>query len=101
MPVGSFRPAPIERDKLMAMMTLRANVKTRPISYTIRAVGLCAACAMALGMVGCAKPLLSPAEERSQFDRYDAMRAQHSPQYIENEYGRREPNLRGRLSPKN
>lgn len=56
---------------------------------------------MTMGLMGCAKPLLSPAEERSQFDRYDAMRAQHSPQYIENEYGRREPNLRGRLSPKN
>ncbi len=53
------------------------------------------------GLGGCAKPLLSPAEERTPFDRYDAMRAQHAPQYVENEYGRRVPNLRGRLSPKN
>ncbi len=50
---------------------------------------------------GCAKPLLSPTEERSPFDRYDAVRNRHAPQYIENEYGRREPNLRGRLEPRN
>ncbi len=50
---------------------------------------------------GCAKPLLSPSEERSQFDRYDAVRNKHAPQYIENEYGRRQPNLRGRLEPRN
>jgi len=50
---------------------------------------------------GCAKPLLSPTEERSQFDRYDAVRSRHAPQYIEDEYGRRQPNLRGRLEPRN
>lgn len=50
---------------------------------------------------GCAKPLLSPTEERSQFDRYDAVRNRYASQYIENEYGRRQPNLRGRLEPRN
>lgn len=54
-----------------------------------------------LALAGCSRPLLSPAEERSPFDRYDAVRGQHAPQYVENEYGRREPNLRGRLSPRN
>ena len=49
---------------------------------------------------GCSKPLLAPNEERSPFDRYDAVRAQYAPQYVENEYGAREANLRGRLSPK-
>ena len=49
---------------------------------------------------GCSKPLLSPTDERSPFDRYDNVRGRYSPQYIENEYGRREPNLRGRLGSK-
>ena len=49
---------------------------------------------------GCAKPLLGPTDERSPFDRYDNVRGNYAPQYIENEYGHREPNLRGRLTPK-
>jgi len=54
----------------------------------------------ALTLVGCAKPLLSPAEERSPFDRYDALRAQYAQQIIEDEHGRQRPNLRARLSPR-
>ena len=49
---------------------------------------------------GCSKPLLAPTDERTPFDRYDNVRGRYAPQYIENEYGRREPNLRGRLGPK-
>lgn len=49
---------------------------------------------------GCSKPLLAPSEERSPFDRYDAVRGNYAPQYIEDKFGRRQPNLRGRLSPK-
>lgn len=49
---------------------------------------------------GCTKPLLSPDEPRSQYDRYDAVRNQYASQYTEDEYGRRRPNLRARLSPK-
>lgn len=49
---------------------------------------------------GCSKPLLAPTEERSPFDRYDNVRGNYAPQYIEDQYGRREPNLRGRLTPK-
>lgn len=48
----------------------------------------------------CSKPLLSPEDERTPFDRFDALRAQYSPQYIEDEYGRQQPNLRGRLAPR-
>jgi|GEM_PF-1540737 len=50
---------------------------------------------------GCGKPLLSPDEERSPFDRYDGIRAQYSPQFTTDEYGMRKPNLRARLTPKN
>lgn len=46
---------------------------------------------------GCGKPLLSPNEPRSQYSRYDLVRGQYAPQYIEDEFGRKLPNLRGRL----
>ncbi|MEZ6209960.1 MAG: hypothetical protein R3B46_01760 [Phycisphaerales bacterium] len=49
---------------------------------------------------GCSKALLSPRDERTQYDRYDVARGQYEPQYIEDEFGRRKPNLRGRLSQK-
>lgn len=52
------------------------------------------------GLAGCAKPLLSPDEERSPFDRYDGIRAQYAPQYTTDEYGMRKPNLRNRLGNK-
>jgi len=55
---------------------------------------------VASGVAGCGKPLFSSEDPRSQYDRYDRSRNQLAPQYIEDEYGRREPNLRGRLSPK-
>ncbi len=55
---------------------------------------------MTLTTTGCYKPLLSPDEERSQYDRYDAIRAQRAPAFIEDEFGRRRPNLRGRLLEK-
>ncbi len=51
-------------------------------------------------MGGCAKSLLSPREPRSQYSRYDLVRNQYAPQYIEDEFGRRVPNLRGRLLEK-
>ena len=54
----------------------------------------------ALALGGCQKPLFSPKDERSQFDRYDLSRSQYAPQYVEDEFGRKEPNLRGRLEPK-
>ena len=46
---------------------------------------------------GCVKTLLSPKEPRSQYSRYELVRGQFAPQYIEDEFGRRKPNLRGRL----
>ncbi len=48
----------------------------------------------------CEKPLLSPDEPRSQFDRYDSIRSQYAPQYVYDEWGKRKPNLRARLLPK-
>lgn len=54
-------------------------------------------CLSALALTGCGKPLLSPNEPRSQYSRYDLVRGRFAPQYIEDEFGRRSPNLRGRL----
>lgn len=72
----------------------------------LRGAGVVAALAGGLivvafgGMLGCARPLLSPADERSPFDRYDGIRAQYAQQTVEDEYGRQRPNLRERLSPR-
>lgn len=49
---------------------------------------------------GCHKPLFSERDQRSQYDRYDKSRDQFAQQYVEDEFGRREPNLWGRLKPK-
>ena len=49
---------------------------------------------------GCEKPLLDPLEERSPFQRYDAVRNQDSEQKVFDEFGRKKPNIRERLMPK-
>jgi hypothetical protein len=61
---------------------------------------LAASALLALVLTGCNKPLLGPAEQRTPFDRYDAIRGNYAPQYVEDKFGRRQPNLRARLSPK-
>ncbi len=64
--------------------------------------GAAAGC-IALGVLafaGCARPLLSPDDERSPFDRYDNLRNQFAQQYVEDEFGRQRPNLRARLAPR-
>lgn len=49
---------------------------------------------------GCTEPIFAPNQPRSQYDRYDRLRNQHAPQYIEDDLGRRTPNIRARLTPK-
>lgn len=49
---------------------------------------------------GCGQALFSPSEYRTQFDRFDATRGQFAEQYVEDAYGRRRPNLRGRMAPR-
>jgi len=58
--------------------------------------GIWAVCALS----ACAKPLLSPSDTRSPFDRYDAVRNQYATQYVEDEFGRERPNIRARLTPR-
>ncbi len=46
---------------------------------------------------GCRQAPLTEKDVRSQFDRYDSVRDDFAPAYLEDEYGRKKPNLRGRL----
>lgn len=48
-------------------------------------------------LAGCQKTLLKKDDARSPFDRYNQSRAQHAPPFLEDEFGRRTPNLRDRL----
>jgi hypothetical protein len=59
-----------------------------------------AVCLALAALPSCSKPLLSPTDERTPFDRYDAVRNEYAKQYVENEFGRIKPNLSGRLTPK-
>ncbi|MFA6043665.1 MAG: hypothetical protein WC718_01660 [Phycisphaerales bacterium] len=61
----------------------------------VRAIGAALVFAVILG--GCADPLFSPDEPRSQYDRNDALRGQHAPPYVFDQYGARKPNIRQRL----
>ncbi|HVZ94937.1 MAG TPA: hypothetical protein VG797_10545 [Phycisphaerales bacterium] len=53
-----------------------------------------------VAIAGCDKPLMSNKETRSQYDRYDRVRSEYAQQYVEDEFGRKQPNVRGRLAPK-
>lgn len=50
------------------------------------------------GSAGCVQPLFPEDEDRTPFDRYDAVRNREEPASISDQYGRTRPNLRGRLS---
>lgn len=70
------------------------------LSRTRRAL-LALACLLAgLSLSACGKSLFPQDQARTQFDRYDRSRDEYAPTYIEDEFGRQLPNLRGRLAPK-
>ena len=64
---------------------------TRGVGLALLALGVVAA----LG--GCKRSALRADDERSQFTRYDRTRNADAAPFIEDEYGRRTPNLRARL----
>ncbi|MCA9293490.1 MAG: hypothetical protein KDA20_06730 [Phycisphaerales bacterium] len=76
----------------------RRSSRSRLAAVTLAMV---AGGALAVSLAGCAKPLFPKGVERTQFDRYDLARNTHQPAYIEDEFGRRTPNLKGRLAPRN
>lgn len=51
----------------------------------------------AICLAGCQRAALRPDDVRSQFDRYDQSRSQRAQPFLEDEYGRRTPNLKERL----
>ncbi|RMH30785.1 MAG: hypothetical protein D6692_01205 [Planctomycetota bacterium] len=62
---------------------------------TLVVFGCLASLAMILG--ACQKTVLRPDDVRSPYDRYERSRAERAEPYLQDEYGRRTPNLRGRL----
>lgn len=73
----------------------RTNAK-KPVPVLI--VALSASAAL---LAGCQRTALRPDDNRSQFDRYDQSRSQRAQPYLEDEYGRRTPNLKDRLLERN
>lgn len=66
---------------------------------TLRAGLVCVSivlCTFGAGL-GCQKTALRPDDTRSQFDRYDQARNQRAQPFLEDEFGRRTPNLAERL----
>ncbi len=59
--------------------------------------GILALVCAAVVVTGCQKTALRPKDTRSQYDRYDQARNQRAEPFSEDEFGKRTPNLRGRL----
>ncbi len=71
--------------------TTRCRTTGRTIAWTV--AGLAAAFALA----GCRQSPITENDVRSPFDRYDLIRDEFAMPYLQDEYGRKRPNLRGRL----
>ncbi len=78
------------------MIARRRFFRSTPLRAV--AAGFAAVCASALS--GCANPLLPEKEDTSQFAAYDRARGITVAPFVEDEFGRRRPNLRGRLLPR-
>ena len=91
----SSRPAPasLRGGTLFGVKHIRPP---RRVAFALGALLLCP-----LLLSGCAKPLFSPEDERTPFDRFDSVRNQFAQQEVFDEFGRKRPNLRGRLTPRN
>ena len=59
------------------------------------------AVAAALGLGACAKPLFPENAPRTQFEKFDSMRSGAAPAEEPDVFGRPQPALRARLTPKN
>lgn len=74
-------------------MSHSRTTSNRPARVMLLAIP--AAVLLVLG--GCEKPVFTPDEPRSQYDRFDAIRDQRAPSYVFDEFGARRPNIRQRL----
>ncbi len=50
--------------------------------------------------VGCQQALYLPSDSRTQYDGYQRARGELAAPFVEDEFGRRTPNLRERLGPR-
>jgi hypothetical protein len=65
----------------------------------IRRLSLACAIGTLFGtLAGCEKPIFTPEEPRSQYDRLDMVRNTREPSYLPDEFGTLRPNLAGRLT---
>lgn len=78
------------------------------VNHSSRSFGRCAGSAARLltlaafgaslwALAGCGEALIDDSQPRSQYDRYDELRGQRPPAQVEDEFGNKKPNLRGRL----
>ncbi len=82
---------PLGTDRTLA--ALRARVD--------RAASIAATAAVTLGLGACAKPLFPENAPRTQFEKFDSMRSGAAPAEEPDVFGRPQPALRARLTPKN
>ncbi|MEQ8770780.1 MAG: hypothetical protein RIB60_09770 [Phycisphaerales bacterium] len=76
---------------------MRRSTNQARARFTTTGGAVCFALAAAVIVGGCQKTPLRKDDQRSQFDRYDATRNERAPAYVQDAFGRRQPNLRGRL----
>ena len=70
---------------------------TRSPRSTPRRVAWPLALGVLVAAAGCARNPLRPDDERTPFDRYQRARNTQPEPFLEDEFGRRRPNLRARL----
>ncbi len=74
------------------------TITTNPRRNAAITVALATLAVATLASTGCRRALFPENEPRTQYDRYDESRGDRAPMFIQDEFGAREPNLRGRLS---
>lgn len=72
-------------------MRQKRTTSCRVLTTAVVLVGVCT-------LAGCNRTLFRESDERSPFARYDRVRSQEASPYRFNEFGRRVPNLRERLT---
>ena len=76
----------------MVAMERTPKLHVRATGQVATLIGALLVCA------GCEKPIFTPDEPRSQYDRMDMVRNTREPSLIPDEFGNLRPNLTGRLS---
>jgi len=78
-------------------MPIKRIENDQPGVHRMYLVGVMIFMTSALVISGCQKTALRPKDDRSQFDQYDQARNQRAQPFLEDEFGRRTPNLSERL----